>query len=116
MPFQVWYNPYAGLAESIVTSNVIDLRDAAAWTLSAYTSSGTSSVLSVDLSNATGGFPGAMDTAGIPEASWSHHTLFGLTSGASFMTPPNARWARVRRTVSNASYVINVVKTVQPWT
>ena len=101
-------DPFEGLAASIVTSNVIDCRDAYLFTLSCRTISGTSSVLSYELSNSTLGI------TEIPEASWSFNTLIGLASGKSvYNMPVGVRFARVRRTVSGGSYVLEGNKLVR---
>ena len=95
------FDPYDGLAASIVTSHVIDTRAADRFTLSVRTSSGTSSVLSYEVSNSTLGI------GDIDANSWSHVTLFGLVSGKTVLQPiVGAAWARVIRTVSNASYIL----------
>jgi hypothetical protein len=115
MPLLAQYiNPYQDLAASIVTSNLIDTRDAFDLTLSWRTASGTSSVLSYQISNASQN-PAFGES--IPEASWSHYTLFGLLgipSTSTFFEPPlGFRWARCLRTVSGGSYVIEINKFVR---
>ena len=50
MSFIVWTDPYAGLAASIVTSNVLDATDAFDISLSWHTASGTSSVFTYQVS------------------------------------------------------------------
>jgi hypothetical protein len=103
-------NPFAGIAESAKTSNVLDLRDAFDWSLSYYTISGTVSQHTLQLSNAA-----ELET--IPEASWSNWTKFGTTallSVATVLFPPlGVRFARIVRKGSTASLVINVNKLVR---
>lgn len=112
MPILPQYiDPYVGLAASVVTSDTVDTRDAFNLTLSWRTSSGTSSILSYQVSNSS------LGPASVPEASWSHYTIFGLTglgaTSATFAPPTGYRWARVVRTVSNASYVVEINKLVR---
>lgn len=103
------FDPYEGLAASIVTSNVIDARGVYDLTLSVRTISGTSSVLSVELSNST-----YETISDIPEASWSHYTHIGLVSGKSvYALPDGVRYQRIRRTVSGGSYVLEGNKYVR---
>ncbi len=68
--FSVFTDPFAGLAASVVTSNVFDLRDAFDLSVSWYTTSGATSTITLQISNAN-------DMEAIAEASWSNFTKFG---------------------------------------
>ena len=68
--YSVYINPYKGLASSIVTSNVINMQDAFDWSYSWRTTSGTTSRVTVELSNAN-----SIDS--IQEKQWSEWTAFG---------------------------------------
>lgn len=107
MNFTVPFDPYSGLAVSVVTSNVIDLRDAFDWTLSTWTSAGTASPLTVQVTS-----DGTLE-ADITAASWSNFTTF--TASAATVTSPllGARWARVLRTPSLASHQLRSSKHVR---
>ena len=59
--YSVHINPYSGKAESAVTSNVFHLMDAFDWSYSWYTTSGTASNVTLELSNS-----GVQDDANIP--------------------------------------------------
>lgn len=105
--FWVTQDPYAGLAASVVTSHVLDFRDAFDASLSWYTTSGTSSVFTYQASNSSAGIES------IPAASWSDWTFVVPTSGASVKELPlGYRWGRVLRTVSGASFQYDFSKTV----
>ena len=112
--YSVHINPYSGKAESAVTSNVFHLMDAFDWSYSWYTISGTTSNVTLELSNS-----GVQDDASIPEASWSRWTSFGATSPApasqaTLEFPPlGIRWGRFRRSASGASVTIDVNKQVR---
>ena len=103
-------DPFSGVAESGKTSNVLDLRDAFDWSFSYYTTGGTVSLHTLQLSNAA-------DPENIAEASWSAWTHFGKTGLGSLATikfpPLGVRFARVLRVASGASLVINVNKLVR---
>ena len=108
MSFIVWTDPYAGLAASIVTSNVLDATDAFDISLSWHTASGTSSVFSYQVSGQSTKPTGATGD----EAYWSHWTLIVPPSGASSRVPPDGYpWHRILRTVSGGSFVMNWNKT-----
>jgi hypothetical protein len=110
MSFQVWVNPFQGVAESATSSNVLDCRDAFDISLSFRTLSGTSSVLSYWVSNSSVNHPDL-----VAENSWSHWTTIIPPSGVSVLEPPlSFRWARVSRPASGASWEFNWVKTVYP--
>lgn len=95
---RIYENPYSGLDESAITSNVLDFRDAFDGSLSWYTTSGTSSVFTLQVSGDQG------PAASVVEASWSDWTVVPLASGASAMEPPlSYPWARIVRTCSGAS-------------
>jgi hypothetical protein len=107
MNFTVPLDPYSGLAVSVVTSNVIDLRDAFDWTFSTWTSAGTTSPLTVQISS-----DGTLE-ADIAAASWSNFTTF--SASAATVTSPllGARWGRLLRTPSLASHQFRVNKHVR---
>lgn len=107
--YQVWVNPFAGLAESVLTSNVLDCRDAFDISMSFNTTSGTSSVLTYLVSNSSVESP-----ALVPQTSFSQWTLIVPPSGVSVLEPPlSFRYAAVKRPASGASWQIDWVKTVQ---
>ncbi len=102
-------NPFRGLAESAVTSNIVDTRLAFDVTLSYRTTSGVTSVHTYQISNGDG----LRNTQAIPETSWSDWTNFGttvITNQPSFVTtfdpPLGYRWARVLRDLSLGSIEI----------
>lgn len=103
-------DPFANKAESAITSDILDLRDAFDWSFSYYTTSGTVSAHTLQLSN-------AYDIESIAEASWSNWTQFGKTGLGSFATtkfpPLGVRFARFLRSASGASITINVNKLVR---
>lgn len=103
-------NPFDGVAESAITSELIDLRDAFDWSFSYYTTSGTVSAHTLQLSNAVG-------PESIAEASWSNWTQFGKTGLGSVATtkfpPLGVRYARILRAASGASITININKLVR---
>lgn len=110
--FQVALDPYDGVAESGVTSNVLDTRDAFDFTVSTYTSAGTASLLTYQVSNWTGDIGNPRD-ASIPEASWSNWTTF-TPSAATVLAPVlGAGYARILRTPSLASHVFHARKHVR---
>lgn len=103
-------DPFTGVAESAKTSQVLDLRDAFDWSFSYYTTDGTVSLHTLQLSNAVG-------PEDIPEASWSAWTHFGKTGLGSLATikfpPLGVRYMRMLRIASGASLSINVNKLVR---
>lgn len=111
MSFVVYNDPFRGLAESIKTSNVLDARDAFDISVSIYITSGTSSVLSYQVSGSSVG------PDSIAEASWSLWTNYiapsGNSSNASVIEPPlSYPWHRILRPASGASFQINWNKQV----
>lgn len=100
-------DPYVGLAASIVTSGTIDLRDTDTWTLSWYTTAGTSSVHTVQVSNAST-YPSA-----IPEASWGSALTFAASNQIQTGLPQGVRYGRLLRNPSGGSYVIDVNRQVR---
>ena len=112
--YSVHVNPYKDLAESIVTSTVIDVSDAFDVSVSWFTTSGATSLVTYQISNS-----GAADSADIAAGSWSRWTRFGNIvpadpSEASIFFPPlGARYVRMLRKVSNASITIDFNKLVR---
>ena len=104
-----FYQPFIGLAESAVTSTIIDTRLAFDVTVSFNTTSGTTSAHTYQISNDAAGVPASGTPA---EASWSHWTVFGdvtWASGSTTFDPPlGYAWARVLRDVSNGSFDIDI--------
>lgn len=114
MSASVHVNPYQGLAASVVTSNVLDTKDAFDVSATCYIASGTSSLWTYQVSNASVENPA--DT--IAEAAWSNWTLYVAPSGnSSFAScvelPISYRYARFLRTVSGASFVIDWAKQIR---
>lgn len=102
----VRFDPYRSLAASVVTSNVIDQRDAFDLSVSVHTTAGSTSTFTWQISNHS-----VVD--GIPEASWSAFTVV-IPSTATYLQPPlGFRYARIVRTVSDASFVFNIQKQVR---
>ena len=102
MNFHVTENPYSGLAESVVTSKVIDVRDAFDLSVSLWTSAGTASPITYQVSNWTGRIG---QDGNPPEATYSDWTNF--TPSATTVLAPllGAAYARILRTPSLASHV-----------
>lgn len=110
----IWidFDPYDGVAESGITSNVIDLRDAKRYTLSVRTTSGvTASAVTFQVSNATGDLT---QTGNITESAWS--TNFSESPGGTDLfddLPTGVRWGRVLRDLdSSASFEFRLNKVV----
>ena len=115
-----YIDPFSGLDESVITSNVVSTRFAMDVTASFYTTSGKTDELKWWVSNASGNMHTGVQSSGftpsisgIPEASWSHWTSFGhiaaAVSGASFIDPPlGFRFARITRTPSGGSFVVQI--------
>jgi hypothetical protein len=89
-------NPYKGLAESVVTSGVIDLRDAFDYTLSYRTTAGSTSTFTFQVSNWS-------EASSIPETAWSNWTVDVVSSTTYLQPPMGFAYARLLRTVSGAS-------------
>lgn len=102
----VHLNPYDGLAESVITSNVVDLRDAFDFTVSYHTTAGSSATWQWQNSNHS-----VIDS--IPEASWSVFTVQRPSATTLLQPPLGARFARSLRSVSDASWVLNANKQVR---
>ena len=103
-------DPFAGVAVSVTTSNIIDTRYVFDLTLSIISTSGGTSTHTWQLSNDGSNLRG---TAVPPEASWSHWTILGETdaSEVSTLDPPlGYAWARVIREASGGSYDLQVHK------
>jgi hypothetical protein len=113
-----YIDPFSGLNASVLTSNIVSTRYAFDMTLSVYTTAGSSSTYTYQVSNASGNpHDGVLSsgntpsTLGIPEASWSNWTdlLTNLVSGATTWDPPlGYRWARIMRTGSDASVTVDI--------
>ena len=105
--YSVYIDPYKGLASSVVTSNVINLSDAFDWSYSWRTTSGTTSRVTVELSNAN-----SKDS--ILEKQWSRWTAFGhavppTPSGSSTEFPPlGVRYVRFIRWASYTTGTIAI--------
>src|SRR5687767_11898919 len=103
----VWTNPYEGLAASVVTSNAIDLRDALAWSYSWYTTAGTVSAHTFQVSNSSAESP-----ADVPNASYVARDAFGTGTPALITGDPGIRWGRIIKVVSGSSVVVDFNKQV----
>lgn len=102
MSFRVYTDPFGGMAASVVTSHILDCRDAFDISLSWYTTSGTSSMFTYQVSGSS--LELGSDGSSIAAGSWSNWTFVLLPSGASVMEPPlGVPYARILRTVSGAS-------------
>ena len=100
------FNPFAGVAESVTSSNVIDLRDAFDFSVSWYTTSGTTTDIDWQVSNYS-----MKDS--IPEAAWSTWTSL-VVSEASFLQPPlGVAFGRLVRTASGASVTFKTYKQIR---
>lgn len=104
-------DPYRGLAASVVTSNVIDLRDAIYWSWSWRTTSGTTSQHTLQLSNTS--IDVASDMSGAPEAGWMSYATFGTAAPAIAFGSAGAAWGRIVRTPSGASVVVELNKMIR---
>ena len=116
MSFVVHEKPYRSLAESVVTSNYIDMRDSYQMGLTAYISSGTSSIFTIQITSHQSAIVDSQWSS-IPEAAWSNWTVCVAPSGMSasavaYELPTDFPLARIIRTVSNASFVIDTSKQV----
>jgi hypothetical protein len=106
-------DPFAGIASSATQSSIIDTRDAFDLSLSWRTSSGTASAHSYQVSNVASVSSAQSATY---DAHWSTYTVFGSAGGSTMTTfepPLGYRFARIIRTASAASLVIEVNKTVR---
>lgn len=106
--FPVFYAPYSGLTASQVTSNTIDLRDAAEWTFSWRTTAGSVSTHTLQYSNHSG----RAGDGDPPEASWVDDVNFGTGTPALLSGTAGARYARYLRNPSDGSVTIEVNKLV----
>lgn len=105
-----YQDPFEGVAESGITSNVIDLRDVHDWTLSWYTTSGATSSHTIQLSNASNT---GLDSGDIPEAAWSNWTEYAGSWLSRTITPPlGVRWGRILREASGASVQNDVARQI----
>ena len=95
------FDPFEGLAASIVTSNSFDLTNTVAWTLSWYTTAGTTSQHTLQLSNWTG-------KSSSVSTGFVNYTTFGTGTPALIEPPPAVRYGRVLRTASGASVVVDI--------
>lgn len=111
----IYRDPFDRLAASVVTSNVLDTRDAYDVSATCYIASGTSSLWTYQVSNNSN----TLSTlSSIPEAAWSNWTVYVAPSGnSSFASclelPISYRFARIIRTVSGASMVIEWNKQIR---
>ena len=115
MAAPVYVDPYSGLAASVITSNVLDCRDAFDISVTVHITSGTSSDFTYQVSNLS-----VKPQAGVAahELAWSNWTRYvapsGNSSSASCLEVPLAyNWARILRTTSGASMQINWVKQIR---
>jgi hypothetical protein len=109
MSRNVWTyeNAFQGLAESTITSNVLDLRDAFDFTISYRTTAGSVSTFTYQFSNGS-------NKATLPEEGWSDWTTHVVNSGASFFQPPlGFAYARILRAASTASLEFNTFKQIR---
>lgn len=105
--FNVPWDPYTGLAVSVVTSEIIDGRDVFDLTLSHWTSAGTASPITIQVTNS------GESIAGIAAASWSNWTTF-TPSAATLVAPVlGFQWMRLLRTPSLASTHFAATKLVR---
>lgn len=103
----VYQNPYQDLAASVVTSNLIDQRDAFDVTISLYTTAGTASAFTVQLSNWSTNPDGVSATVG-----WSNWTTITPSVATVIQPPLGFRYSRILRTVSGSSLVFDINKQV----
>ena len=75
---------------SNTTSEAFAVWDARVWTVSAYTSAGTTSALTLQLSNYSG-----VDPDKAPVASWSNYTVFTPSAATVLFGPSGVRFARL---------------------
>lgn len=106
------HNPFAGLAESVVTSNTIHTGDAAMISFSLTTSSATASRWTIqgwDGADVTDGFTTAIAAA---DPAW--HTIKAVTAQGygSFDTIPD--FIRIQRTPSHSSITFRLTVHVGP--
>jgi len=106
--FDVPFDPYSGLPVSTVTSNLIDVRDAFDWTLSAWTT-GNTTASALTIQTTSDGT--TMDDPAA--ASWSNWTTFTPSAATQVAPILGIRWARILRTPSVASMAFRVNKTVR---
>ncbi len=110
--YTVYIDPFAGtdpdgnsFTSSTVTSKTINLQDAFDWSYSWRTTSGATSRVTMEISN-------AKSKNSIQEKQWSLWTAFGQTvpptpSGSTTEFPPlGVRFVRFRRWASHATAVI----------
>lgn len=106
------HNPFEGLAESVVTSNVIHTGDGAMITFSVTTSSGTASRWTFqgwDGTNLTDGFTTAIAAA---DPAWQTIKVATAQGYGSFDTIPD--FCRIQRTPSHSSTTIRLTLHVGP--
>lgn len=107
MNYAVLTDPYSGLAVSVVTSNVMDFRDAFDATLSIWSSAQTTSVLTIQVTS-----DGTRE-ADITAASWSDWTTFSPSAATVVAPILGARWGRILRTPSSGSLQFRMNKHVR---
>lgn len=110
-PINVVIDPFDGVSESGVTSNVIDVRDAFDHTISWRTTSGTTSINTIQISVNT--FR-SFNQASIPEGSWSNWSTFGDSQLSQTINPPlGETHVRILRENSGASFEVRSHKVVE---
>lgn len=92
------------------TSEVVDCRDAFDITVSLYTSAGTTSVMTWQVSNWTGRY-GVPADGSIPAATWSNWTNFSPSGATAFAPILGVRYARLLKE-SYVTGVFTVNKTI----
>lgn len=90
-------DPFRGLAESVVTSNTWSGRHAFDLTVSHWTSAGTASPITLQVSNE------GQASDDVTEASWSAWTSFTPSASTAMAPILGMRWYRLLRTPSLAS-------------
>jgi hypothetical protein len=98
-------DPFEGLAASIITSNSFDLRHAVSWTLSWYTTAGTTSQHTLQISNWSNPALASSVSTG-----YVNYTTFGTGTPAVIEPPTGVRYGRVLRTASGASVVVDIAR------
>lgn len=98
-------DPFEGLEASVVTSNSFELRAAVAWTLSWYTTSGTTSTHTLQISN----YSGSPSASGV-STGYVNYTTFGTGTPTLIEPPIGVRYGRILRSTSSASVVVDIAR------